>query len=153
MEAPSRVIQILSAGQSWIGAHPWILPLAGSFSLLTFFGTLTALPFLLSALPEDYFLRSPDSLSLAGHRIVPGIRLAVLLLKNLLGLIFLVMGFLMLFIPGQGLLTMLLGVTFLNFPGKRQLEIRLIRIPRIHRGVNWIRRRAGRPPVLLPPAG
>ncbi len=74
----------------------------------------------------------------------------MLLLKNLAGAVFLIMGFLMLFIPGQGLLTILLGLTFLNFPGKRRLEIRLIRSPRIHRGVNWIRRRSGKPPVQLP---
>jgi hypothetical protein len=38
----------------------------------------------------------------------------------------------------------------LNFPGKRRLEIRIVRIPRVFRGLNWLRRRVGRPPLEAP---
>ena len=32
-------------------------------------------------------------------------------------------------VPGQGLLTMLIGLTLLSFPGKRRLERRFVRMP------------------------
>jgi hypothetical protein len=59
------------------------------------------------------------------------------------------LGVLMVFIPGPGILTILLGVTLLDFPGKRRLELKLISRPEVLRGVNAIRARYGRPPLLL----
>ena len=72
------------------------------------------------------------------------------LIKNSLGLLFLLMGFIMLFIPGQGLLTILAGLWLMDLPGKRALEIRMIRTPAIHRGIDYIRKKAGRSPLLIP---
>ena len=43
------------------------------------------------------------------------------------------------------------GVLLMDFPGKRQLEIRLIRIPALHRAIDWIRSKAGSEPLELPP--
>jgi hypothetical protein len=55
----------------------------------------------------------------------------------------------MLVLPGQGVLTILAGITLLNYPGKRRLELWLVRRPAIHRAIDWIRRRAGRAPLEL----
>ena len=51
---------------------------------------------------------------------------------------------------GVSLPTLLIGILLLNFPGKRRLEIRLIRVKPLKRGIDWIRRRAGRRPLELP---
>jgi hypothetical protein len=60
------------------------------------------------------------------------------------------MGIALLVLPGQGLLTILLGITLLDLPGKRHLEIVLLRRPSVSRAVNWLRRKSGRPPLDLP---
>ena len=52
-------------------------------------------------------------------------------------------------VPGQGLLTILLGVMLMQVPGKRRLERRIISIAVVQRGTAKIRRRFGRPPFEL----
>jgi UPF0716 family protein affecting phage T7 exclusion len=78
------------------------------------------------------------------------VRIFSVIFKNLLGAVFIVTGFIMLFIPGQGVLTILIGLTLVNFPKKRALERRIIRQEKMHQAVNWIRAKAGKPPVKVP---
>jgi hypothetical protein len=52
-------------------------------------------------------------------------------------------------VPGQGVLTILLGVMLLDFPGKRNLETRLVRQPRVFRSINALRARFDKPPLIL----
>jgi hypothetical protein len=52
-------------------------------------------------------------------------------------------------LPGQGILTIFAGLLLLEFPGKRRVEIALIRRPGVLRAVNWLRRRAHRPPLEI----
>ena len=54
-------------------------------------------------------------------------------------------------VPGQGILTILIGLSLLDFPGKRKMELKLIRLRAVRRGINWIRARAQQPPLELPP--
>ncbi len=54
-------------------------------------------------------------------------------------------------VPGQGILTILIGLSLLDFPGKRKMELKLIRLRAVRRGINWIRARAQQPPLDLPP--
>ena len=56
----------------------------------------------------------------------------------------------MLLLPGQGLLTIVVGILLLEFPGKRVLETKLIRRPRIHHAIDALRRRFGHPPLEVP---
>jgi hypothetical protein len=99
---------------------------------------------------EDYFMPHRDAdRTLAGRH--PALRLLGLAAKNLLGLLLLAAGLAMLVLPGQGLLTMVMGIMLLNFPRKRALELRLIRIPALLRTVNSLRAKAHRPPLQLPP--
>ena len=85
-----------------------------------------------------------------GH---PTIRLGVLVLKNLLGVILVLVGIAMLVLPGQGIITIIVGISLLNFPGKRKLELRIFRQRRVMRAVSWIRAKANRQPLIIPPAG
>ncbi|HRD19060.1 MAG TPA: hypothetical protein PLB60_08410, partial [Candidatus Marinimicrobia bacterium] len=54
-------------------------------------------------------------------------------------------GFLLLFIPGQGILTILVGIILMNFPGKYRLERKLVQRPGVLQGINKIRKKFNRP--------
>jgi hypothetical protein len=73
------------------------------------------------------------------------------LVKNTFGAVFLLAGFLMLFLPGQGILTMLIGLSLIDFPGKRVLEARLIGRPSLLHAINRVRARFGKPPLVIAP--
>jgi len=77
--------------------------------------------------------------------------LVLVVLKNALGVVLVVLGFIMLFTPGQGLLTLLAGLLLMNFPGKYRLERWLVLRPGVLRGLNWLRQRGGHPPFEAPP--
>lgn len=136
--------------RSWLHAHEIALAWAGFISLLTLVGSALAVPIMIRRIPHDYFLENSEATQRM-RRQHPALRMAVLILKNVLGLILLVTGFIMLLIPGQGMLTMLAGILLLNFPGKRRFEVWLIRRKAIYRTVNWIRRRANQKSLSLPP--
>ena len=70
-------------------------------------------------------------------------------LKNLVGGILLLGGIAMLVLPGQGLLTMLIGVSLMDFPGKRAIERKLVSRPLILQAINRVRQRFDRPPLLI----
>ncbi len=116
------------------------------FSIIAFFATLASVPFLLIHLPADYFSdkrqrkKAPDS-SIK--------RLAWLIVKNILGWIVILAGIAMLVLPGQGILTIVAGLMLVNFPGKYRFERRLISRPQVLNGVNRLREKAGKPPLIL----
>lgn len=137
----------------WIGIarqHAELFFWLTVLSVATVVAFVTIGPRLLARLPEDYFVnpdhrRKHDSL----RHLNPALRALIPMLKNLVGLIFLVVGFILLFVPGQGLLTMLAGVVLMNFPGKYAMERWLVQRPQVHRSINWVRRRAGAPPLVI----
>lgn len=137
--------------KDWLEQHQTLLGWMGVISVLTFLITAVTIPILIARIPHDYFLNtaSREDLPLGSH---PALRLVLLILKNVLGLLILASGLAMLILPGQGILTIFIGMMLLNFPGKRRLELYLIRRPAIRRGVNWIRHRAHRRPLALPDA-
>jgi hypothetical protein len=52
-------------------------------------------------------------------------------------------------VPGQGILTILLGLIFLDIPGKRPLEARIIRRPAVLSAINKLRARYDKPPLIV----
>lgn len=70
-------------------------------------------------------------------------------IRNLLGFSLIVLGLLMLILPGQGILTILIGLFLMNFPGKYKLERKLISMPKILKSLNWIRHKANKEPFVL----
>jgi hypothetical protein len=125
------------------------------FALFTFFGTLVLIPVFVVRMRADYFASEEPPDDSFRHR-HPVLRWTARVLKNLLGASLVAMGAVMVFVPGQGTLTMLVGLMLLEFPGKRRLERRLVCIPVVHRSIDWMRSRAGSEPLVLPecpPAG
>jgi len=131
----------------WVRQHDTLLWWLGGISLVTFLGSLIIIPILIVRIPEDFFMPhyEPDEPTL--HPIKHAL---AGLGKNILGVVVFLAGFAMLFIPGQGLLTMLLGLALIDFPGKREMELRLLRMPKINRVITWVRRKYGRKPLQLP---
>jgi hypothetical protein len=133
----------------WVREHEELFVRIGALSLLTLVVSFIAVPVVIRRMPHDYFLETSEGAEAirAQH---PALRLIFLILKNLLGVILVAGGLIMFFTPGQGILTLVIGLLLMNFPGKRRLEIRLIRMKPLRRAVDWIRRRAGQRPLELP---
>lgn len=125
-------------------AHKYLLWLA-VFSLVSFIGSLIIVPILLVRIPVDYFVVATDRSSR-----LSGLQVLGRIIKNIAGIILLGAGILMLFLPGQGLLTIVIALSLLDFPGKRRLELRLIRQPRVYKTINWLRQKYKRPPLIIP---
>jgi len=129
----------VAGDESVIGPLTWALGLAvGSLALV-----VVLLPLFVLQLPADYFVASRKELRVG--RTPLGWVWHVL--RNVLGLLFVLAGGAMLVLPGQGLLTILIGLLLLEFPGKRALERRLVARPGIKAFLDRIRARGGKPPL------
>ncbi|MEX1230724.1 MAG: PGPGW domain-containing protein [Planctomycetaceae bacterium] len=134
--------------KEWIDGHRQLIAMLAVSSLVVGVGSLIAIPWIIIRLPADYFVGSEKPMT--SWRIEhPGWRVAALALKNVLGIVFFFAGIALLVFPGQGVLTMLIGLMMLNFPGKRRLERWIVNRPRIFKALNWIRHRADRPSLVL----
>lgn len=136
----------------WLTLNERALGWLGIVSAVIFIGTLAAVPFLIARMPADYFVRPRRHLSYRRRKEEKHWILLVLkkISKNLLGWMLIGAGLLMLVLPGQGLITILLGITLIDFPKKRALQCRIIRQRRVLRAINWIRARAHCPPLQAP---
>ena len=81
----------------------------------------------------------------------PVLRVLALIGRNLVGLVLVVLGVIMSLpgVPGQGVLVILIGLTLADFPGKRRLELWLLRQPALLRGINKLRARFHKPALEL----
>jgi len=133
---------------AWVSDHQQLLVWAGIVSFIVFILSLLSLPWLVAQIPEDYFLpkkRQPTQ----WKQLHPIIRLLALVGKNLIGYGLIVAGLLMLFLPGQGILTLVMGLLLVDYPGKFRLERKLVKTPAILNSLNWLRRKAKRPPLVM----
>jgi hypothetical protein len=127
-------------------------------SLVLFAAGLAGVVFFLVKLPAAYFAGDEPQKPFWGDR-HPILRWTGRILKNVAGVVVVVLGFVMALpgVPGPGVFTMLLGVMLLDYPGKRRFERWVIRRPRLHATADRIRRRYGKPPLILdeetPPRG
>ena len=74
----------------------------------------------------------------------------LVLLKNVAGGLLVMIGFILLFMPGQGVLMMLVGLLIMNFPGKYRLERLLVAREGVFRALNWLRVKHSLPPFENP---
>ncbi len=136
---------------AWLRGHETVLWWLGALSVVTFVGTLVALPLVVARLPPDYFTHAQRPVH-RRHAQATGARLLGRLGKNLLGVLMVLVGVAMLLLPGQGILTILIGLMLLDFPGKRGLERRLVQQPAVWRAINWMRAKAHQLALELPTA-
>ena len=102
-------------------------------------------------MPADYFRGEPlDPM----HSNKPLWKRQILRVgKNALGVTLMALGVILSLpgVPGQGFLTILIGLTLVDFPGKRRLEIKIMRNHTVLAGANVIRRRFHKAPFELDP--
>ena len=117
--------------------------------IVTFAGSLGMVSLMLVRIPATYFHSSHDrALWVDRHRAV---RWSGMLMKNLVGVVLIILGIIMSLpgVPGQGILTILLGLMLLDVPGKRSWEQKLVRRPKVLQTINQLRARFGKPPLVL----
>ncbi len=116
-------------------------------SVLVFLASIILIPWLVVRLPQDFFLSDERAIPYltTGH---PVFRVFLIALKNVTGVTFILAGIIMLFIPGQGILTIIVGVMLSSFPGKQKLVYWFASRDRIFRSLNALRRRWDRPPFV-----
>lgn len=132
----------------WIQTHETGLWWLASSSLVTFIVTLIVVPFLVVRIPPDYFIHARHQRPAIIH-LNPVIRLVLKIGRNLLGFIFIAAGFFLLVLPGPGILTILVGIMLMNFPGKDRLVRWIVSRTPVLRSINWLRRRAEKDPLIL----
>ncbi|SER04225.1 hypothetical protein SAMN05421690_100674 [Nitrosomonas sp. Nm51] len=136
---------LLAEIEQWIPVD--VLIQLSIISLISFIASLVVIPIILIRLPHDYFDINVCRHWMKDHH--PILRIFGLIAKNMLGGGFFLAGFIMLFLPGQGILTMLIGLSFIDFPKKRLLEARIIQQPVILRTINSVRQRYNKSPLTL----
>ena len=114
----------------------------GIVSLVVFIASLLLTPLLLGKIPQDYFIHTNQhkvEIEHLGH-------LIIVVIRTLIGFVLLIAGIIMLVTPGQGIITILLGLFLMEFPGKRKLELKFIKHNPTFKALNWLRNKAGKSP-------
>ena len=128
--------------------HNELIIWVSSISFALFVGTLISIPFIIVKLPSDYFIKDKN-LARRFCQDKPLLGVIIIGFKNIFGLIFLLMGFIMLFIPGQGILTMLIGYSMLDFVSMRGPVYKIVRRPSVYQFINRIREKKDKEPIEL----
>jgi uncharacterized membrane protein YbaN (DUF454 family) len=133
---------ILALG--WSGILIGVLIFLGGFFL-----NLGIVSLILVKLPADHFSKNRKIRFWAGPR--PWLRAAGIIGKNIGGILLVALGIVLSLpgVPGQGLLTILLGIMIMDFPGKDRLEQKLLSRPSIVNAINRLRARFDKPPLVL----
>jgi hypothetical protein len=140
---------VLDSVLDWLQSNADALGWFALIAALSWVFTLAMVPVLIARIPVDYFSRGHRRPLYADSR-HPVIGWTLATLKNLLGVLLIAAGILMLLTPGQGTLTILIGLLLVNFPGKYSLECWVVRRRGVLRTLNWLRSKVGRPPIDPP---
>ncbi len=140
---------MMEAAFVWISFHETLLTYLGITSLITLIFTPVLVLIAIVRIPADYFTYEREEILEFRERFNPAILAMTLAVKNVAGVVFIIAGIAMLVLPGQGIITILIGLTLVNFPGKRSLERRMIRQKKVLSSINWVRERSGKPPLRL----
>jgi hypothetical protein len=131
----------------WLQQHPEVLAWSGGLSVAAFVGTLAAVPLVIVSFPRDYLSSQVPPRS--AHWPTSW-RWTYRILKNGIGWVLMLAGLAMLVLPGQGLLTLLVGVVLSDIPGKRRVIRGMMGRERILIRLNRLRAKFKRPPLIPP---
>ncbi|HEY4303629.1 MAG TPA: PGPGW domain-containing protein [Gemmatimonadaceae bacterium] len=127
----------------WADAHKsWFAWLAVASAVMLIASALL-IPWLVAKLPTDYFAR--DHHPTAWSNAHPLLRAVLLVGKNLLGVVLILLGILMLVLPGQGVLTIVAGIALVDVPGRHRVMQWIVARDPVMNALNWVRRRAKQP--------
>ena len=135
---------------SWSSMNSDLLFLLGSLSIFILIISVFMMVIIISFLPEDYFKSENRNLiSSVQNSRYPLLKLLVLITKNFFGILLLLSGILMLVLPGQGILTIITGLVFMDYPGKYKFERKLLKQKGVINSINWIRSRLSKPSLKI----
>jgi hypothetical protein len=115
----------------------WIVSTAVSVAL--YVAIAVYIPVALARLPPDAFVR-PE----------PPRRPLAIVLRFVIGIVVVLAGVAMLFLPGPGVLTILLGLTIVGGRLARRGVRKLVTQPKVFAAINAVRAKRGRPPLIHP---
>ena len=104
--------------------------------------------YFIKKIPHDYFLNDKRGMPDYKNK-NPIFWIITLALKNIVGYCLIMGGILMLVLPGQGLLTILVGLMLSDYPGKFKLEKRIIKTNLILKTINWYRIKSNIAPIIF----
>jgi hypothetical protein len=117
--------------------------------VVSFSISLAIVSIIMVKIPPDYFKEDRPRELFADKP--AALRYLLIAGKNLLGFVLVVLGIIMSVpgVPGQGILTILLGVMLLDFPGRRRLEHKLVSRPQVLNTINKLRHKFDKPKLVL----
>ena len=117
--------------------------------LLSLILSFAAIGVVMVKIPAHYFSSHYEQDFLPGSPWL--VRWSAVILKNILGVILIIIGIILSLpgVPGQGILTILLGLIMLDIPGKRPIEAKIIQRPTVLAAVNKLRARYNKPQLIL----
>jgi len=128
--------------QNFLANYGYLITWLSVISSFCFFASLLLIPLFICRLADDYFLHLHEHNKAEDTH--PLVFIFFRLFRYLFGAILLTAGLMMIFLPGQGLLTMMLGLSLLDFPGKQKAVDALFQIQSIRKTLNWIRIKGSR---------
>lgn len=136
----NAVLSLLQRGGLW-----WGLAISAGAAVVSFVVVVA----IVVSWPPDRFKLEGDTRPAMRRPLV--VHALLVIAKNLGGAVLVALGLIMAIpgVPGQGLLTAVIGLSLVSFPGKRRLERRMIRRPFLLRAVNRLRARFHRPPLQV----
>jgi hypothetical protein len=139
--------ELLTVGFGFITLRSVLIGVA--IFIVTFSFNLAIVSIILVKIPATYFKKSHSREFWKDRS--PAVRLLGVILKNGLGVLLVALGIVLSLpgVPGQGFLTILLGIMLLDFPGRRKLELKILTRPQVFKAINKLRDRFGKPPLIL----
>jgi hypothetical protein len=145
---PEWLSSRLPAG--WTGWH--LTAAVTAFAVASAVASVLIVGYVLARLPADYFVNPHARRPIDRH---PVLKILVVVARNLLGYVLIALGIVLSLpgVPGQGLLTVLMGVMLIDVPGKFRLERWLVTRRPVLAGVNKLREKFGSPPLATSAGG
>lgn len=117
--------------------------------LISFSLSIAAIAIVMVKIPANYFSSHYQQDFLPNSPWL--VRWGAVLAKNIFGVFLILLGIVLSLpgVPGQGVLTILLGLIMVDIPGKRPLEAKIINRPTILAAVNDLRAKYNKPPLEM----
>ena len=130
----------LTLAQALFGIGIFLISLAFSFG---------SIAVVMVNIPADYFSSHYHPQFMTDKPWI--VRWSAVILKNIFGFFLVLLGIALSLpgVPGQGVLTILLGLIMLDIPGKRPLEAKIIKRPAVQKSIDKLRARFNKPPLTL----
>lgn len=117
-------------------------------SLAMLLVSIILVPVFVQSLPADYFKKRKIRAKPAW---IPfPLHILYLVVKNIVGIVLILLGLAMLVLPGQGLITLIIGIILTDIPGERKAFLFILRKTPVLKAMNWLRKKKNKPLFELP---